>query len=98
MPETFTVPVICAWCKKDMQTGRQLSNQEYEKTRTPEAKESHGICPACSAKHFPTPLPGEHKSFSLNNEMAYSGFPGSGVSDWSYGEQGEQYIQRTKEG
>ena len=82
MPETFTVPVICSWCQKP--TGTKAGFTEDSPT--------HGMCPECEAKHFPTPLPGEHKSFSLNDEMAYSEFPGGGVSDWSYGEQGEQYI------
>ncbi|KKK54457.1 hypothetical protein LCGC14_3084550, partial [marine sediment metagenome] len=52
MVETFTVDVICAWCKKDKNTGRQLTDEEYLAVNS---TASHGICPECSAKHFPIP-------------------------------------------
>jgi len=77
MAETFTVDVICAWCKKDIKTGRQLTDEEYIAVNS---TASHGICPECSAKHFPIPLPDEHKSFSLHNEMTYGDLSGGGIS------------------
>ena len=42
---------ICAWCKKDLDTGRQLTDEEYlavNETAT------HGICPKCSERFSPT--------------------------------------------
>lgn len=83
MVETFTVDVICAWCKKDKNTGRQLTDEEYLAVNS---TASHGICPECSAKHFPIPSPDERKSFSLNDEMAYGGLSGGGISEKQTGE------------
>jgi len=36
---------LCAWCQKDLDTGKQLTPEEYE-TASPEA--THGICKECS--------------------------------------------------
>lgn len=41
---------VCAWCHKDMETGRILSPEEYEATRTLEANVSHTICEECGEK------------------------------------------------
>ena len=40
---------ICAWCRKDLDTGQQLTDAEYEaasKTAT------HGVCQECSDKEI----------------------------------------------
>ena len=39
--------LLCAWCKKDMNTGEQLTNDEYFKLSEAAA---HGICPECARK------------------------------------------------
>ncbi len=36
---------VCAWCKKDMDTGEHLTDEEYERLR---AEAIHGICENCS--------------------------------------------------
>ncbi len=38
---------LCAWCRKDLDTGKQLSEEEY-KTASLEA--THGMCPECYKK------------------------------------------------
>lgn len=40
---------LCAWCKKDLDTDRQLTDAEY-KAQSPLA--THGICPPCSKGLF----------------------------------------------
>ena len=40
-----TIRRHCAWCKKDIDTGEQLTEQEYERLR---AVATHGICENCS--------------------------------------------------
>ena len=44
---------LCAWCKKDMDTGRQLTDEEYNAC---EETATHGICPKCEAEYFPEPV------------------------------------------
>ena len=39
---------LCAWCRKDMDTGQQLTDEEYARTCTLEAEATHGICPECA--------------------------------------------------
>jgi len=62
---------ICAWCKKDMDTGKQLTDDEY-KILNKEA--THGICPECSKK-MAEPPPDAHK-FSMNKKEAVDGVSG----------------------
>ena len=38
---------ICAWCKKDLDTGEQLTEEQY-KIASQDA--SHGMCPECDKK------------------------------------------------
>lgn len=80
MPETFTVDVICSWCQKPMGT----------KDGFTEPKPTHGICQECADK-FSNPSPDGHKIAEKICE-SHVGLSGGGISDWIYGEQGEQYI------
>ena len=41
---------LCAWCRKDLDTGQQLTDEQY-KIASQEA--SHGICKECERKLFP---------------------------------------------
>ncbi|KKN16949.1 hypothetical protein LCGC14_0970660 [marine sediment metagenome] len=38
---------LCAWCKKDLDTGKQLTDEEYK--RLSEGA-THGMCPDCYDK------------------------------------------------
>ena len=87
MPST-ELKRICAWCKKDIETGQQLSGEEYIAVN-PTA--THGMCRECEAKHFPIPLPDGHKIPEKSFESPV-GLSGGGISDWFEGEQGEQYV------
>ncbi len=37
---------LCAWCKKDLDTGEQLTDEEYKRLSE---DATHGMCEACSA-------------------------------------------------
>lgn len=50
---------VCAWCRKDIDTGEQLTDKEYEATTVPGAQVSHAICPVCREKHFLEESPSE---------------------------------------
>ncbi|KKM71794.1 hypothetical protein LCGC14_1426990 [marine sediment metagenome] len=66
---------ICAWCKIDLETGEQLTDEEYNLTCLPEAEETHGMCPDCSERatnlqkqnrepgHFDEPTWGQRKEY-----------------------------------
>ncbi len=41
---------LCAWCRKDIDTGEQLTDEEYNAL---EKVATHGICPACLTKYYP---------------------------------------------
>lgn len=43
---------VCAWCRIDLDTGQQLTIEEYQLTCLPDSKTSHGICPECKEKGF----------------------------------------------
>ena len=38
---------LCAWCKKDLDTGKQLTDEEYKEISK---DASHGICEECLKK------------------------------------------------
>ena len=62
---------ICSWCKKDMDTGRQLTDTEYKELSK---VATHGMCPECLEKETATP-PDAHK-FSMNNDKTLGGVSG----------------------
>lgn len=74
--QTTKLQRICAWCKKDMDTGRQLTDEEYKAL---ELEATHGICPECSEKEAVKPPPDAHK-FSANIDEANVGVSGGGSS------------------
>jgi len=41
---------LCAWCKKDLDTGKQLSDEEYKELSKKAA--SHGMCKECYDKEM----------------------------------------------
>ncbi|KKM99295.1 hypothetical protein LCGC14_1149310 [marine sediment metagenome] len=43
---------VCAWCKKDLETGRQLTDAEFDAYAALETASTHGICPECSEKQL----------------------------------------------
>ncbi len=47
--KTVTMRRLCAWCRKDQDTGQQLTEAEY-KEASPGA--SHGCCQECEVKYF----------------------------------------------
>ncbi len=43
---------VCAWCKIDLDTGQQLTDEEYNLTCHLDSVTSHGICPPCEERAF----------------------------------------------
>jgi len=66
--------VLCAWCKKDMGTGQQLTDDEY-KILSKDA--THGICQECLKKELAEPPP-DCNEFPMNIDEAHVCQPGGG--------------------